>query len=131
VICKEETMSDLSTALWITALGMGLVFSAIVLLWWMMALLTSLIQESTPDAVEDASPSAENAARLKYRKDQKARAAAVAVAAAIADHQVTHTHPLPAPPTAIVSAWQLGMRTRQLSQKGTPILRKPRKVGPK
>ncbi len=126
-------MSDLSTSLWISALGMGLVFAAIILLWWLMALLTSVIKEkeNASDAAEDTSPSAENAARLRYKREQKTRAAAVAVATAIADHQVTHTHPLSDPPTTIVSAWQLGMRTRQLSQKGTPIVRTPRKVGPK
>ena len=120
-------------ALEITALGMGLVFSAIILLWWMMAVLTGAIKdkENESDATEDASPSAENAARLRFKREQKARAAAVAVATAIADHQVTHTHPLTDPPTTIVSAWQLGMRTRQLSQKGTTIVRTPRKVGPK
>ena len=126
-------MSDLTTSLWITAIGMGLVFAAIVLLWWMMALLTSTIKDNanTSDEAENASASAENAARMRYKKEQKARAAAVAVATAIADHQVTHTHPLSVPPTTIVSAWQLGMRTRQLSQKGTPIVRQPRKVGSK
>ena len=126
-------MSNLSTALWITAIGMGLVFAAIILLWWMMALLTSVIKdrEHVSTAAENASPSFENAARMHSQKERKARAAAVAVATAIADHQVTHTHPLSVPPTTIVSAWQLGMRTRQLSQKGTPIVRKPRKVGPK
>ena len=126
-------MSNIVTALQITALGMGLVFAAIILLWWMMALLTSTMKEkeNASDAAENASPSAENAARLRYKKEQKARAAAVAVATAIADHQVTHTHPLSDPPTTIVSARQLGMRTRQLSQKGTPIVRTPRKVGPK
>ena len=126
-------MSDLTTSLWITAIGMGLVFAAIVLLWWMMALLTSAIKDkaNTSDEAENASASAENAARMRYKKEQKARAAAVAVATAIADHQVTHTHPLSLPPTTIVSAWQLGMRTRQLSQKGTPIVRQPRKVGSK
>lgn len=126
-------MSNIVIALQITALGMGLVFSAIILLWWMMALLTSAVREkeNASDVAENTSPSAENAARLRYKREQKARVAAVAVAAAIADHQVTHTHPLSAPPTTIVSAWQLGMRTRQLSQKGTPIVRTPRKVGPK
>ena len=33
-------MSNIGIALEITALGMGLVFAAIILLWWMMALLT-------------------------------------------------------------------------------------------
>ena len=35
-------MNNLILALEITVLGMGLVFAAIILLWWMMALLTRL-----------------------------------------------------------------------------------------
>jgi Na+-transporting methylmalonyl-CoA/oxaloacetate decarboxylase gamma subunit len=115
-------MSNILLALEITALGMGLVFAAIVLLWWMMAAMTSLMAEK-----ENASDEAENAPVMQ--SDFKAQAAAVAVALALADQQASHAHPLPTPPTAIVSAWQLGMRTRQLSEKGTPILRMPRKVG--
>jgi Na+-transporting methylmalonyl-CoA/oxaloacetate decarboxylase gamma subunit len=115
-------MNDLSLSLEITALGMGLVFGAIILLWWMMALLTSVAAEK-----KSASDPAEAAHDMK--KNVKAQAAAAAVAMAMADHQTTHTHPLSIPPTAIVSAWQLGMRTRQLSEKGTPIVRKQRNEG--
>ena len=108
---------------------MGLVFAAIVLLWWMMALLTNLLAEKevSPESDESASGSAE--ATPATDANVKAQAAAVAVAIALAEQQISHAHPLCVPPTSIVSAWQLGMRTRQLSQKGTPIVRKPRKVG--
>ncbi len=115
-------MNNLLLSLEITALGMGLVFAAIILLWWMMALLTSVLAEK-----ESASDAAETAPLTD--RDRKAQAAAVAVAVALAEQGACSTHTLPIPPTAIVSAWQLGMRTRQLSEKGTPILRKPRKVG--
>jgi Na+-transporting methylmalonyl-CoA/oxaloacetate decarboxylase gamma subunit len=115
-------MNNLLVALEITALGMGLVFAAIVLLWWMMAALTSALQEKeSAPAKADASPVKEN--------DVKARAAAVAVAVALAEQQTAHAHALSTPPAAIVSAWQLGMRTRQLTEKGTPLVRNPRKVG--
>jgi Na+-transporting methylmalonyl-CoA/oxaloacetate decarboxylase gamma subunit len=122
-------MSNIAIALQITAIGMGLVFAAIILLWWMMALLTRVLPEKEPAPESGVSDAAENAPVTD--RDLKAQAAAVAVAIALADHQVTHIHPLSAPPTAIVSAWQLGMRTRQLSQKGTSIVRNPRKVGSK
>ena len=115
-------MNNLSLALEITALGMGLVFAAIILLWWMMALLTSLLAEK-----ESGSQAAESAPAMA--RDHKARAAAIAVAIALAERQACPSHTLYTPPTAIVSAWQLGMRTRQLSEKGTPLLRKLRKVG--
>ena len=120
-------MNTLVIALEITALGMGLVFAAIILLWWMMAMLTHVaaeketpLKELTPDLALPA-PAMD--------KDDKAQAAAIAVAMVLAEQQMSQAHPLFLPPTAIVSAWQLGMRTRQMYQKGTPIVRKPRKVG--
>jgi Na+-transporting methylmalonyl-CoA/oxaloacetate decarboxylase gamma subunit len=114
-------MNNIRIALEITALGMGLVFAAIILLWWMMALLTSVLVEKESES--DAAESAPNMAR-----DLKARAAAIAAAIALAQ-RTSQSQALNTPPTAIVSAWQLGMRTRQLSEKGMPIVRKPRKVG--
>lgn len=118
-------MSNVLLALEITALGMGLVFAAIVLLWWMMAVLTSMLKEK--DALSRLSAS--NAAENPSVMDQELKAAAVAVAIALAEERTAHAHPLSTPPAAIVSAWQLGMRTRQLAEKGTPIVRSPRKVG--
>jgi Na+-transporting methylmalonyl-CoA/oxaloacetate decarboxylase gamma subunit len=114
-------MNNLLIALQITAIGMGLVFAAIVLIWWMMALLTKFTAEKEAPASEAALPVQEN--------DEKARAAAIGVTIAMAEHQLSQAHPLPDAPTAIVSAWQLSMRSRQLSQKGTPIVRNPRKIG--
>jgi Na+-transporting methylmalonyl-CoA/oxaloacetate decarboxylase gamma subunit len=115
-------MNNLLVALEITSLGMGLVFAAIVLLWWMMALLTGALKEkaSAPDEAETV-PVLENGL--------KARAAAIAVAVVLAEQHTAHAHALSTPPAAIVSAWQLGMRTRQLTEKGTPLVRNPRKVG--
>jgi Na+-transporting methylmalonyl-CoA/oxaloacetate decarboxylase gamma subunit len=104
-------MTDLILSLQITALGMGLVFGAIILLWVMMVLLTLFTaeKESVSDLPEVAPfPEAEF----------KAQAAAVAVAFALTEQGQSSAHPLPEPPTAIVSAWQLGMRTRQMSEKG-------------
>jgi hypothetical protein len=51
----------------------------------------------------------------------KARAAAIAVAIALAEQGLSTARPLAAPPTALVSAWQLGMRTRQMYQKGERV----------
>jgi len=122
-------MSTISTAFQITALGMGLVFAAIILLWWMMAALTSLMADAS--SARNASESdAANVAPVMGSDTQaqaKAQAAAVAVAIALAEQQTSHS--VSTPPTAVISAWQLGMRTRQLSQKGVPVARKPRKVG--
>ena len=124
-------MSNMFIALQITALGMGLVFAAIILLWWMMALLTAIAVDKNTSS--PLGPSASLKGTMSdspiMDSDVKARAAAIAVAMALAEQQASHAHPLSIPPTAIVSAWQLGMRTRQLYQKGRPIVRNPRKVG--
>lgn len=90
---------------------MGLVFGAILLLWAMMVLLTRLTADKEPAPVSSAPlPSPET--------NFRGQAAALAVAVALAEQGLSSAHPLPEPPTAIVSAWQLGMRTRQMSEKG-------------
>lgn len=105
--------NTLTQSLQITALGMGLVFAAILLLWGMMSLLTALTAER--------SRSGSAGADSVMDSELKAQAAAVAVAIALAEQQTSLAHPLPDPPTAFVSAWQLGMRTRQMYQKGDSI----------
>lgn len=115
-------------ALEITALGMGLVFAAIVLLWWVMDLLTWVTAAKEPASTEEPVTDATHAAPI-IDGEIRAKAAAVAVAVALAQQQTSLAHPLCEPPTAIVSAWQLGTRTRQLYEKGTSIVRKPRKIG--
>jgi Na+-transporting methylmalonyl-CoA/oxaloacetate decarboxylase gamma subunit len=111
-------MSPPLVALQITAIGMGLVFGAILVLCGLMYLLTALLpgreeplpRASAPLPVGSAHPE-EDLLRLQ--------AAAAALALALAEQTASAAHPLPPPPTAIVSAWQLGMRTRQMYQKGS------------
>lgn len=114
-------MNNMLIALEITALGMGLVFAAIILIWWMMSLLTSITAEKTS--------SADLAESTVMDSDLKAQAAAVTVAVALAEQQACTVHLLADPPTAVVSAWQLGMRTRQLYEKRAPTIHKSRKAG--
>ena len=106
-------MTDLILSLQITALGMGLVFGAILLLWLMMVLLTSFTADKEP-ASRFASPEPASVSETGF----KLQAAALAVAMALAEQGQSTAHPLPDPPTTIVSAWQLGMRTSQRAQKG-------------
>ena len=101
-------MNPLITSLWITTLGMGLVFGAIVLLWGLMSLMTRILAE------REASLEVPDEAREK-----KARAAAAAVAVALAEQAQSRIGHFPMPNTALVSAWQLGMRSRQMYQKGS------------
>jgi len=110
--------NDLILALQITAIGMGLVFGAILVLWLMMILLTALTADASdsPGAVA-LTPSHSTAGRGEIL----AQAAAIGVAMAIAEQKLSSAHPLADPPTAIVSAWQLGMRTRQMTEKGIRV----------
>jgi Na+-transporting methylmalonyl-CoA/oxaloacetate decarboxylase gamma subunit len=120
-------MSDLLPALQITVIGMGSVFTAILLLWLMMILLTRFTGERRPSTRTVADPDSLSIhAPRSHEEDLLARAAVVAVAMALAQQERSSAHPLQDPPTAIVSAWQLGMRMRQMSEKGT--FRRPDKV---
>jgi Na+-transporting methylmalonyl-CoA/oxaloacetate decarboxylase gamma subunit len=119
----DSNMSDAFTqSLQITAIGMGLVFAAIILLWWMMNLLTFI----TADKKAESDSSSETPSAVVIDGDLKAQAAAVAVAIALADQQASAAYLGTEPPPAIVSAWQLGMRTRQMYQKGGSIRRRAR-----
>jgi Na+-transporting methylmalonyl-CoA/oxaloacetate decarboxylase gamma subunit len=102
---------NLMLALQITGLGMGLVFAAILIIGLMIILLTKLTADN--DSASD-SAKAGSAAQAEIL----GQAAALGVVMAIAEQQLSSAHPLAQPPTAIVSAWQLGMRTRQMTQKG-------------
>lgn len=118
-------MNNMIVALQITALGMGLVFAAIILLWWMMNLLTFLTRDKEPASGATESSSEKDSAAV-LDDELKAQAAAIAVAMALAEQQASGAHPFAEPPPAIVSAWQLGMRTRQMYQKGVSIRRRAR-----
>ena len=110
-------MNDLSLALQITAIGMGLVFCAILVLWLMMTLLSALTADKE-SASHMRTMSDSHEADSVSSNDVLAQAAAIGVTMAMAEQKLSSAHPLPEPPTAIVSAWQLGMRTRQMSEKG-------------
>ena len=100
-------LESLTISLNITAVGMGLVFGAIILLWGLMSLLTRFLAEKE----------AAHEVRDEVR-EQTARAAAAAVAVALAEQAQSRVGYFPMPNTALVSAWQLGMRSRQMYQKG-------------
>ena len=105
-------MNEFLLSLQITALGMGLVFGSIMLLWLMMVLLTRFTAAKTSISSSESEPI--NQTEPAIRK----QVAAIAVALALSEQEFSSAHPLPEPPTALVSAWQLGMRTRQMSEKG-------------
>jgi sodium pump decarboxylase gamma subunit len=110
-------MNNFILSLQITTLGMGLVFGAILLLWLMMVLLTRFTADK--ESVSDEPSAADSLEPASVSETGfKRQAAAIAVAITLAEQGQSSAHPLTEPPTAIVSAWQLGMRTRQRSEKG-------------
>lgn len=112
-------------ALWITAIGMGLVFLAILLLWGLMALLVRLTAEKpaslpgatpAPQAEElpgDAPASVEDAGRAL-----RMRAAAAGVAVALALRGQSKPGAGGTPPASL-SAWQAVQRAGELRQHNT------------
>ncbi len=114
-----ETMNS---ALLITAIGMGLVFLSIILLWWLMEAIVRIFAErkkkpavSETPAIPD-SPAMENAST-----NQKKRAAAAAVSLALAISQASQH---PGEQKAAISPWQVAMRSRGSSIRGAAFSRK-------
>lgn len=102
-------MDALNDALLITAVGMGLVFGGLLLLWLLIWLLVRFTAEKTaaPSETPLASPEAQT---LDIRKHEAAqRAAAVAVALAVAQRQAKQKAFIFAPQTKD-STWQTIMR---------------------
>lgn len=115
----------LNYALQITAIGMTLVFGAIILLWGLIALIARLLPDkaAAPDAVEpvSAAPAASDAgaATGDDARRRQATAAAVAVAlarqaSACARNPAQHSRRILNP----ISPWQAAQRATQLNQKG-------------
>lgn len=104
----------LTQSLWITLLGTGLVFVALVLLAGLMSAMTRLFRERETALTPNPSPEG----RGVRGEGNKARAAALGVAVALAEQSQSTARPLTSPQPTIIGAWQLGMRTRQMTQKG-------------
>ena len=95
---------EFAIALQLAAVGMLLVFGAILLLWAGMALLArSTAPRPRPPELED------------FEEERRRTAAA---SAALAWLRGRERGVFPLPPTAVVSAWQAVMRAAQLRQRG-------------
>lgn len=119
-------ISPLTATLWITLIGMGLVFIAILMLWGLMEAMMRFSARFSgnhnPELPGETSEELEIAEVpiLSAAGDQKKHAAAAAVAIALAlIPEVRHA----APTQSAGSAWQAVNRTRQLTQ-STHITRK-------
>lgn len=102
--------ANIPLALWITLIGMSLVFLALLVLWAVMAFLMRILSEK-PHAAANR-----DAAFLESELRRKAAIAAVAVA--MAREAETDLHEFPLPPTAFVSAWQAVMRGNITRKRG-------------
>ena len=100
---------NLTIALWLTLVGMGLVFGAIVLFWATMTLLACLMagRSALEQAEED-----------KTAQDRRRRAALAAVSVALALAAEAGPKPFPLPPPVVVNTWQSVNRARLHGQRG-------------
>lgn len=103
-------VANFETALIITLLGMGLVFSAILVLWLAITVLVAISSRITKNNEIDS--------RAASTADLKRCAAAAAVVVALARQSEMGLHEFPLPPTAIVSAWQAVMRSNIIKKRG-------------
>jgi Na+-transporting methylmalonyl-CoA/oxaloacetate decarboxylase gamma subunit len=101
---------QISNTLLITLIGMGLVFSVILLIWGLMALLVRLVKDPIKEKADTED--------WLLEEELKQRAAVAAVGAALARETSFEPHEFPLPPTAFVSAWQAVMRSRILHRRG-------------
>lgn len=109
----------MDVALLITAIGMSLVFAAILLIWLLITLIvrfTARFSDEAAAAVDEAAAPVPDVAET----ERKRRAALAAVAFALAEGQQQKPNVPATPPMRFVSAWQVAMRTHNMS------LRKPR-----
>ncbi len=124
-------MTPLVQSLWITLIGMGLVFVGILLLWGLMEVLMrfsarfSVEEDQKSPEEEPAEPETSHTEEIPpsaANLEPKKRAAAAAVAIALA---LRPAPTLAAPPSSAGSAWQTVTRSSQLNQ-ATHIPRKTR-----
>jgi len=108
---------SLSIALQITAIGMGLVFGSIGLLWGGIALLVRVTCDRTP-AQPVATPVEAPAEQPGSARERKRRAAAVAVAAALAERSVQPGRQFIPQSGQTISPWQAVLRARQIEPRG-------------
>jgi Na+-transporting methylmalonyl-CoA/oxaloacetate decarboxylase gamma subunit len=120
-------MSQMLQSLLITAIGMGLVFILIIMLWGFMAVLVSTSNRwdfmSLVDEQADTSEAAQTD-KGEITEVDKPSLVAIAVATALAAGQKVF-HLAPSQPSA-TSSWQAVTRANTLSQISAIFNRKPR-----
>jgi Na+-transporting methylmalonyl-CoA/oxaloacetate decarboxylase gamma subunit len=106
---------NLLAGLSITAIGMGLVFAAILLLWGLMALMVRIgAKPERDDAEGEESPSVSLLVEPAHSTRKLAAVAALAVALALKERSQT---PAGFPPVEPASSWQQIQRAQALQEK--------------
>jgi Na+-transporting methylmalonyl-CoA/oxaloacetate decarboxylase gamma subunit len=110
-------------ALLIMAIGMGLVFIVILLLWGMMALLVKFVRDKPEfEGAEPEMPIA--TAEPAQRMDHKHMAAALAVSVALMQRSSSLRLQAGARPASQTNNWQSVLRAAQRSQRNQLFTRK-------
>ena len=128
-------MSTTLATLWITLIGMGLVFIGLLALWGLMELIVKLThrynlthpEEEEEEETSEVPPIVETLPAPSANK-QQAAAAAVAVALALTTEAEAAAPVFGQPAVGFgqASAWQSVMRSAQLSQRSNQFNRKSR-----
>lgn len=104
-------MNNIQTGLMITAIGMGLVFGMIMVLWGMIVLLVKwTTKKASPETVEVEVDNSESVV-IAQPNDYKQKAAAAAVAFALAqptERQASHIS------SDEINLWQASTRVKQI-----------------
>jgi Na+-transporting methylmalonyl-CoA/oxaloacetate decarboxylase gamma subunit len=123
-------LSNIEYALWITLIGMGAVFVALLLLWALMEILmklTAWYNRRSPEA-EEAEEEEEDEPEVVVEPAipsiLKRKAAVAAVAAALAIKRASAA--VSAQPGGASSAWRASMRAAELNQRSIHFTRKNR-----
>ncbi len=115
---------NLTNALYITLLGMGLVFVGILLLWGMMALMVRFIKDPVQAAEESPAPTVSPEVPDVVTPARKKRALAAALATAILLRQSAASTTVQKGET--VSPWQAVLRAGNMAQRTELFTRKNR-----
>jgi sodium pump decarboxylase gamma subunit len=122
-------LHNLSNALIITGIGMGLVFLALLLLWFIMALVIKIkdpVEASEKEADEALADASLEDAPAVPPSDRKRKAAAAAVAVALQLRKATPAGLAGHTPVAATGGWQTSIRANNLSRRANLFSRKPR-----
>jgi Na+-transporting methylmalonyl-CoA/oxaloacetate decarboxylase gamma subunit len=116
-------MTEIQQGLWITAVGMGLVFAVIIFLWGVMALLMWLTSRKRTSSEEQALPDLTGEPLLPelqtVEAQRRAAAAAVAVALALGTTRLGNQTAGYYEDGGALNPWLAAHRSRQIEQKKT------------